>query len=318
MCSAQQAVVTESRRSARARANTRVERILVSAHLAPATLVPQACLWSRRQLGAKVAGDSGVADRVREYLKGSDEGPAVEAAAVSVAALAAAALSLFAQLNWTGPPLPPSPEGGARASRCAASREASEEALAALEVEGEQPYALLRALSLLLAARRLLLEPLGALQAAEADGCLVGWWAARCAQLHQRCLSDCAPSLERLATRCMRSALDALRAGGGRRRAACRWRHSDGRGPGGQAGAQRPAGRDQVVRRRGRAGTASRWRAATRCSSSAPTCSRPGTQRPVALWAVSAGRRCTSRVLSAGPLRRASFGTVAPRPITAV
>jgi hypothetical protein len=158
-------------------------------------------------LGAAAAGELGVANRVREYVKGF-EGAAAAAAAASVASLGAAALSLFAQLNWTGPPL--APGGDSRAHRCVASEEANKAALAALEADGESPYTLLQAPSLLWVARALLLEPLDVLEAAEAGGWSVSWWAARCAQLQQRCLSSSAPSLEKLATRCMRTVLEAI------------------------------------------------------------------------------------------------------------
>lgn len=48
------------------------------------------------------------------------------------------------------------------------------------------------------------------MQAFEKEGWLVSWWAARCAQLHQRCLSGHAVSLEKLSIQCMRTVLDRI------------------------------------------------------------------------------------------------------------
>ena len=127
-------------------------------------------------LGPINEGCAQTAGRVRSYVAAGPE------AVAAVAALAGAALSLFAQLNWTGPPAAEGLEA------CPHAADVDEVALRALEVDTEQPYQLLRAPGLLRAARALLLEPLEALEAAEPGGYTALWWAARCAMLHQRVL----------------------------------------------------------------------------------------------------------------------------------
>jgi len=162
---------------------------------------------AQQLLGSESLGSAAIAENVRAHLQECGGAADLEAAAASVAMLAAAALSLFVQLNWTGPPLS---EGDTLAHKLVASTEANHMALVELEVENEQPYGLLQAPSLLLVARRLLLEPLESLQSAEVQGRVVSWWAARCAKIHQQCLASHTVSLERLATRCMRRVIDSL------------------------------------------------------------------------------------------------------------
>ena len=158
-----------------------------------------------RLLGETPGGDADVADRVRGYLASGESA----SGAAAVCHLAAASLCLFAQLNWTGPPLQSSESTDMQLA--AHGTEAHSNALLTLEVDGEQPYALLCAPTLLCAARALLHGPLDELQTAEGNQWNVRWWAARCAFLHQRCLLGSAPSLEKLATRCMRGVLEAMR-----------------------------------------------------------------------------------------------------------
>jgi hypothetical protein len=141
--------------------------------------------------------------RVREFLASAPEGEA-SAAAAAVIAVGAAALSLFAHANWTGAPVCSELEGSTQAVA------RTGDVLAALGVDGESAYELLDAPGLLCAARALLITPLEALDAASSESFAVPWWAARCAMLHQRCLADNSPTLERFATRMMRQAVERL------------------------------------------------------------------------------------------------------------
>ena len=117
--------------------------------------------------------------------------------------------------------------------RILASEEANKAALTALEKEGETPYTLLKAPSLLWIARTLLLDPLDVLEAAQADGWSVSWWA-RCAQLATgKCASSssanaaaapsCAPYTRSRCGRCAQG-LTGSRTPRRWRRSARRWR----------------------------------------------------------------------------------------------
>ena len=143
---------------------------------------------------------TGVAERAKAYI---DSVPAASTASATLAvhAIGAAALSLFAHANWSGAPVCTEVPIAHAARRSA-------EALEALRMDGESAYALLDAPGLLCAARALLL---GIDATAALPGSFAApWWAARCAVLHQRCLEVHAPSLEKTATRAMRSTIDAL------------------------------------------------------------------------------------------------------------
>ena len=144
---------------------------------------------------------AGAAHRARKWLAASE---APSAAASSIVAIGASALCLFAHINWMG--------GDANhvASACGTLAEARcEQALLALQADGEVAYSLLEAPRLLCAARALLVDMVDATEGA-LPGPAAPWWAARCAMLHQRCLDATAPSLERAASGGMRRALERL------------------------------------------------------------------------------------------------------------
>ena len=144
---------------------------------------------------------AGAADRARRWLSASEM---PTAAASSIIAIGASALCLFAHINWMG--------GVAAhvASACGLLADARcEDALLALQADGEVAYSHLEAPRLLCAARALLVDVIDATEAA-LPGPAAPWWAARCAVLHQRCLDATAPSLERAASGGMRRALERL------------------------------------------------------------------------------------------------------------
>ena len=162
---------------------------------------------ARMLLTAADTDSSGAAERARAYLMVSsmEDVAAAAAAGEAIIAVGAAALCLFVHANWAGAPVCRS-----LSAECAHAEARDKAALEALTVDGERAYALLDAPRLLCAARALLIQTLDELQTAQPI--IAPWWAARCAITQQRCLEAAAPSLERLAARGMRDALDALAA----------------------------------------------------------------------------------------------------------
>ena len=139
------------------------------------------------------------AERARAYLA---QAAAKESAAEAILAVGGAALSLFAHANWTGAPV------SRTLTSLALADARHDDALHALATDGEVAYALLETPRLLCAARALLVDMLDDL--APYQSIAAPWWASRCAVLHQRCLEEPSPTLERVATRGLRRALDAL------------------------------------------------------------------------------------------------------------
>ena len=144
-----------------------------------------------------------VAERACAYIESVPADEKAEAMA-AVRAIGSAALCLFTHVNWSGALISEEVPAVLSSVPC-------DEALAALQVDGEAAYALLERPELLCVARALLVETRETLCTADKDFASP-WWAARCLVLHQRCLDTPSPSLERQATRAMRAALAALEA----------------------------------------------------------------------------------------------------------
>ncbi|XP_066552747.1 tetratricopeptide repeat protein 27 [Amia ocellicauda] len=160
----------------------------------------QAVLCSPVVLAVLSAG--GVADEnidvflenmVLAYLSNSTEEDKAERETV-LFVLAVACLQLFAQSNWTGPPvhigtqdvLPP-----ALLQRFSEPHELDAAVLACLVLDGESVYGLVSNPFLLLVARVLLVNCSSKLESFQ----LLPWWTLRCVALHQQLLEERSPRL---------------------------------------------------------------------------------------------------------------------------
>ncbi|XP_006638893.1 tetratricopeptide repeat protein 27 isoform X1 [Lepisosteus oculatus] len=156
-------------------------------------------------LGADRAGeekiDGFLEKQVLAYLSNSTEDDKAEREAV-LFALAVACVQLFAQSNWTGPPvdiqahdlLPP-----ALLQHFSEPQALAASVLNSLVLDGESVYSLVSNPILLVLARVVLISCASKLESFQ----LLPWWALRCVALHQQLLEERSPRLLAEAEDCM-------------------------------------------------------------------------------------------------------------------
>ncbi|MBN3317821.1 TTC27 protein, partial [Atractosteus spatula] len=161
-------------------------------------------------LGADCAGeekiDGFLEKQVLAYLSNSTEDDKAEREAV-LFALAVACVHLFAQSNWTGPPvdiqahdlLPPALLQHFSELLLSQPQALAASVLNSLVLDGESVYSLVSNPILLVLARVVLISCASKLESFQ----LLPWWALRCVALHQQLLEERSPRLLAEAQDCM-------------------------------------------------------------------------------------------------------------------